>query len=154
MSRDPAPPAQAQVWRLPGQFSAALPLWPVLLLARLVMASVFWTSGRTKVDPGTWLTLSDTAVQLFRDEYRIAIVTPGITAWMAMLSEHLFPALLLLGLASRAAAGVLLGMTLVIEVFVYPDAYNVHGPWAVCLLLVMLRGAGLVSLDHLIARRA
>ena len=149
MSPDPAGVPRSR-WLLTDMPSDALPLWPVLLLARLVMASVFWTSGRTKVDPGTWLTLSDTTVQLFRDEYRIAL--PGIAAWTAMLGEHLFPALLVIGLASRAAAGGLLGMTLVIELFVYPDAYNVHGTWAVCLLLIILRGAGPVSLDGLVRR--
>ena len=152
-------PAAAGRWaaRLVRASNAAFALIPasaVLLLARLSIASIFWSSGRTKVEPGSYLSLSDGTVQLFQDEYRIAIVTPEIAAYVAMVGEHLLPILLLLGLASRLAALALLCMTLVIEIFVYPEAYNVHGPWAVCLLLIMMLGAGAVSLDHVIARAA
>jgi putative oxidoreductase len=72
---------------------------------------------------------------------------------MALLAEHALPALLLIGLASRLAALGLLVMTLVIQLFVYPDAYPVHGPWAVCALVVMVHGAGVFSVDHLLAGR-
>ncbi len=129
-----------------------IPPSAVLLLARFSIAGIFWTSGRTKVAPGTLITLSDSAVQLFRDEYRISLFTPGIAAELTMLSEHLFPVLLVVGLAGRFAALALFIMTLVIELFVYPDAYEVHGPWAVCLLLIMMKGPGVLSLDHLIGR--
>ncbi|MNY61821.1 hypothetical protein D3C86_1985450 [compost metagenome] len=44
-------------------------------------------------------------------------------------------------------------MTLVIQIFVYPGAYPTHGVWATCLLLLIARGAGVLSLDRLIARR-
>ena len=40
-----------------------------------------------------------------------------------------------------------------VQLFVYPDAYSVHGPWAVCLLYLIKYGAGAVSLDYLISRR-
>ncbi|HEX4769068.1 MAG TPA: DoxX family protein [Lichenihabitans sp.] len=129
-----------------------IPPSAVLLLARLSIAGVFWSSGRTKVMPGTLLTLADSTVQLFRDEYGISLPTPGIAAELTMLSEHLFPVLLVVGLASRFAALALFIMTLVIEVFVYPGAYDVHGPWAVCLLLIMMKGPGVVSLDFRIGR--
>ena len=129
-----------------------IPLSAVVLLARLSIAGIFWASGRTKVAPGMLITLSDGAVQLFRDEYRISLFTPTVAAELTMLSEHLFPLLLVVGLASRFAALALLVMTSVIEIFVYPDAYNVHGPWAVCLLLIMTKGPGVLSLDHLMGR--
>ncbi len=70
-----------------------------------------------------------------------------------MVAEHLFPVLLVIGLASRFSATALLLMTAVIEVFVYPDAWPIHGVWATCFLIVIARGPGLLSLDHLIARR-
>jgi putative oxidoreductase len=80
-------------------------------------------------------------------------MTPAIAAEVAMVSEHLFPLLLVLGLGSRLAAAALLVMTLVIEILVYPDAYNVHGPWAVCLLLILREGGGRLSLDFWIGRK-
>ncbi|MEJ1158857.1 DoxX family protein [Prosthecomicrobium sp. N25] len=124
----------------------------IALVARISVASVFWSSARTKVEDGTWLTLSDSAVYLFREEYRLPLIDPGIAAHLALVTEHVMPVLLVLGLASRFAALVLLGMTLVIEIFVYPDAYAVHGLWAVCQLFVLKYGPGRASLDAVIAR--
>jgi putative oxidoreductase len=131
----------------------AIPISLVSLLARLSLAAVFWMSGRTKVAEGTLLTLSDNAIWLFREEYKLPLLPPEIAAHLSLYAEHLLPMLLVIGLASRFAAFGLLVMTLVIEVFVYPAAYPVHGPWAVCCLVVMIHGPGVLSLDHLIARR-
>ncbi|WP_425457219.1 DoxX family protein [Blastochloris sulfoviridis] len=120
------------------------------LCARLFPAAVFWQSGQTKVDG---FALSDSAVVLFREDYKLPFVDPLIAAHAAAIAEHLFPALLVVGLASRASALALLVMTAVIQIFVYPGAWPTHGVWATCLLVVLARGPGLVSLDHLIARR-
>jgi putative oxidoreductase len=132
---------------------SAIPLSILSILARLSLAVVFWRSARTKVADGTLLTLSDNAVWLFREEYKLPLLPPELAAHMALLAEHALPALLLIGLASRLAALGLLVMTLVIQLFVYPDAYPVHGPWAVCALVVMVHGAGVFSVDHLLAGR-
>jgi putative oxidoreductase len=132
---------------------SAIPLSILSILARLSLAVVFWRSARTKVADGTLLTLSDNAVWLFREEYKLPLLPPDLAAHMALLAEHALPALLLIGLASRLAALGLLVMTLVIQLFVYPDAYPVHGPWAVCALVVMVHGAGVFSVDHLLAGR-
>ena len=78
---------------------------------------------------------------------------PEIAAYVSAVAEHLFPVLLVIGLASRFSALALLVMTTVIEVFVYPGAWPTHGVWATCFLIVIARGPGLLSLDHLIARR-
>jgi putative oxidoreductase len=118
--------------------------------ARIFPAAVFWQSGQTKVDG--WH-LSDNAVDLFRDEYKLPLIDPSIAAHLAAFAEHFFPILLVLGLASRFAALALFFMTLVIEVFVYPDAWPTHGVWATCFLVVIARGPGVFSLDHLIFRR-
>lgn len=128
--------------RIPNDFIA--------LLARLAVAGVFWRSGETKVSG--WH-VTDSAVYLFRTEYKLPLIDPWLAAHIAAFSEHLFPVLLVIGLASRLSALALLGMTLVIEVFVYPDAWPVHGTWAACFLIVIARGPGMVSLDHLIAKR-
>ncbi len=141
-----------------------MPHSAIALLARFSIAMTFWTSGQTKVeglvlDPigGNvvlgWPRLSDSAVELFRSEYALPVLAPELAATMAATAEHLLPLLLLLGLASRLSASALLGMTLVIQVFVYPLAYPTHGLWAALLLYVMARGPGAVSVDHLLARR-
>jgi putative oxidoreductase len=127
-----------------------IPYSVLALAARIFPAAVFWQSGQTKVDG--WH-LSDNAVDLFRDEYRLPFIDPTIAAYLAAFAEHFFPILLVLGLASRFAALALLFMTLVIEIFVYPDAWPTHGVWATCFLVVIARGPGVFSLDHLIARR-
>ncbi|MDF2995320.1 MAG: DoxX family protein [Xanthobacteraceae bacterium] len=122
----------------------------IALVARLSMAAVFWQSGQTKVEG--WH-VSENAIYLFQNEYRLPLIDPVIAANLAAFAEHLFPVLLVLGLATRFAALALLGMTLVIEIFVYPDAWPVHGTWATCFLLLIAQGPGRIALDHLIARK-
>ena len=70
---------------------------------------------------------------------------------MAAFAEHLFPLLILFGLATRFSALALLGMTAVIQLFVYPDAYPTHGTWAAVLLYLAARGPGAFSIDHWIS---
>ena len=116
------------------------------LVARVASAAIFFLSGRTKVEG--WLTVTPGAVELFRGEYRLPVVPPEIAAHAAAYAEHLFPFLLLLGLATRASALALLGMTLVIQVFVYPDAWPTHLSWAGLLLYLAGRGGGRLALDR------
>ena len=116
------------------------------LLARVAIASVFFMSGRTKVDG--LLTVTDSAIELFRDEYQLPLVSPEIAAHLAAYAEHVFPVLLVLGFATRVSALALVGMTLVIEIFVYPDAWSTHLTWATLLLYLIGRGAGAWSLDR------
>jgi len=97
--------------------------------------------------------LSASAVDLFRDEYRLPLLPPELAAWLAAVGEHALPALLLLGLGTRFAAAGLLAMTAVIQILVYPGAYATHGVWAAVLLWLMVRGPGVISLDHALARR-
>lgn len=129
---------------------AAVPPDLIAVLARLSIAATFWRSGQTKVEG--WH-VTDTAIALFEEEYRLPLLDPWWAAHLAALAEHLFPALLVIGLASRLSALALLGMTLVIEIFVYPDAWPIHGTWAVCLLVIIAHGPGRFSLDHWIAGR-
>jgi putative oxidoreductase len=139
--------------RLVGQTMQALGHIPndlIALVARLSIAGVFWRSGETKLDG--W-SVSDSAVYLFENEYRLPLIDPWLAAHLAAFAEHVFPVLLVVGLASRFSALALLAMTLVIEIFVYPDAWPTHGTWAACLLFIAARGPGLFSIDALIARR-
>jgi len=122
----------------------------LLLVARFGIAAIFFLSGRTKVDG--LLTITDTTYELFRTEYALPIVDPEIAAHAATYSEHFFPILLVLGLATRPAALALLGMTLTIQIFVYPDAWPTHLSWAGLMLPLIAKGGGAVSLDELIKR--
>ena len=90
---------------------------------------------------------------MFQNEYQLPIIDPTAAAYLSAFGEHFFPVLLVLGLATRFAALGLLFMTAVIEIFVYPGAWPTHGVWATCFLLLIARGPGEISLDHLIARR-
>ena len=136
----------------------------IAFLARFSIAAVFWNSGQTKVQGLVlnlvsgdfalgWPRLSDSALALFQDEYKLPIIPAELAAPIAAFAEHLFPLLLLCGLATRFSALALLGMTLVIQVFVYPGAYATHGTWAALLLYLMARGPGVFSIDHLLATR-
>lgn len=131
-----------------GQKLDQLPGSILLLVARLGVAGVFFMSGRTKVDG--ILHITDSTYSLFETDYRIPLIPPHIAAHLATYQEHLFPILLVLGLFNRVAALGLLGMTTVIEVFVYPDAWPTHLSWAGLLLPIIFRGGGKFSLDHLL----
>lgn len=128
--------------------ASILPESFLLLVARLGIAAIFFLSGRTKVDG--LLTITDSTYELFRTDYALPFVKPEVAAHIATYSEHFFPILLVLGLFTRPAALALLGMTSVIEIFVYPDAWPTHLSWAGLLLPLIARGAGAWSLDRLI----
>ena len=142
----------------------SLPDSAIALLGRFSIAAVFWKSGQTKIEGFAadfvagefslgWPRLSDSAVALFQGEYKLPLIPPEVAAPMAAFAEHLFPVLLLLGLATRFSAFALLVMTLTIQIFVYPDAYPTHGVWGAVLLFLVAHGGGTVSLDHLLMRR-
>jgi putative oxidoreductase len=125
-----------------------------LLFVRVSLAGIFWRSGRTKVEEGTWITLSDNAKTLFQEEYAGVPLPSELAAWLALGAEHLFPILLVVGLLTRVSAMALLIMTLVIQIFVYPDAWwQVHIIWVALAMVLMVRGAGIFSLDRVFAGR-
>jgi putative oxidoreductase len=148
-------PSSSAAWtasRQPARWRSGLPVDAILpLVARLAVASVFFLSGRTKVEG--LLTIKDSTYELFRSEYALPLIPPEIAAHLATYLEHAAPILLVLGLGTRWAAGALLAMTLVIEVFVYPNAWPTHLTWAGLLLPLICHGAGPWSLDRLIGRR-
>ena len=142
----------------------AIPDSLIAALGRFSIAAVFWKSGQTKVQgfavdivSGEFSLgvprLSDSVVELFRSEYKLPLVPPELAAPLAAFAEHLFPLLILVGLATRFSALALLMMTLTIQLLVYPDAWPTHGVWATVLIFLIARGPGVFSLDHLIARR-
>lgn len=115
--------------------------WLALPL-RFAAATVFWRSGTNKLS--NW----DTTLFLFADEYKVPVFPPETAAYMATAVELSTPVLLVLGLLTRPAAFVLLAMTAVIQIFVYPQAWPTHIQWVAILLILLTRGAGKLSLDH------
>jgi len=125
----------------------SVPYWLLALPLRLAVATVFWNSGTSKL--ANW----NTTIELFTEEYKVPVLPPEIAAYMAASIELATPVLLVLGLLTRPAALVLLGMTAFIEIFVYPQAWPTHIQWAAMLLVLLCRGPGSLSLDHLVRRR-
>lgn len=145
----------------------AIPYALIALFLRIVAAHPFFVSGQTKVDgptfggtlPGLDLSVTvptsirDATFTLFEDEYKLPRVSPEHAAYAAAFFENLLPIFLVLGLATRLSALGLLVMTLVIQIFVYPDAWwTVHAYWAAILIVLVARGPGALSLDHLLWR--
>lgn len=125
------------------------------LFVRIALAGPFFMSGRTKVDEGSWLTISTSTYGLFESEYSGVPLPTAFAAVAATVAEHLLPLLLLLGLGTRLAALGLFAMTMVIQIFVYPDAWwSVHMGWVALALTVLVLGPGRVSLDALLFRKA
>ena len=122
----------------------SVPYWVLALPARLAIATVFWNSGMAKL--ANW----DTTLILFNDEYQLPLLPPVIAAYMAATIELTTPLLLVLGFLTRPVAALLLGMTTIIEVFVYPEAWPTHIQWAAILLVLLCRGPGRISLDHVL----
>jgi putative oxidoreductase len=158
----PALPVRLTRWAI--SLCSHIPDSLIALVGRFSIAATFWKSGQTKVEglaidivDGTFSIgvprLSDSALELFRDEYRLPLIAPELAAPMAAVAEHVFPLLILVGLATRFSALALLVMTLVIQIFVYPGAYPTHGLWAAVLLYLIAKGPGAVSIDHWIDSR-
>jgi putative oxidoreductase len=123
-----------------------LPLSILQLMFRVAIAEVFWSSGQTKI--ASW----DTTVELFRNEYMVPILPPEIAAVMSATFELSCSVLIVFGLATRLATLPFLGMTFVIEVFVYPEFWAMHLMWATILLFLLTKGPGAFSLDHYAGR--
>ena len=128
-----------------------IPYGFVAFVARFGIASVFWRSGQTKV---RGFSIREETFVLFREEYMVPLLPPDLAAYISTAAEHLFPVLLVVGFASRLSALGLLAMTMVIQLFVYPTGWPQHILWIGLQLLIIARGPGAVSLDHLVWGRA
>ena len=132
--------------------ASRIPESAALFLLRLALAGVFWRSGQTKVVEGSFLSIDPSQYDLFASEFSGLPLDPVFAVPLTTYAEHFFPILLLLGLATRFSAGALLVMTLVIQIFVFPDAWwRVHSLWVAMAAILIVRGGGLFSLDALLA---
>jgi putative oxidoreductase len=142
--------ASSRVACLPGRIVGWLNRTPYALLAlplRAAVASVFWHAAQAHL--ANW----DTTLYLFANSYKVPLLPPTMAAYMAVAIEQTTPWLLIAGFLTRPAAAILLGMTAIIEIFVYPGSWPSHIQWAAMLLVLLFRGAGTLSIDHLIGRR-
>lgn len=120
----------------------AVPYSVLAIPLRLGVAWIFWSSAQVKLI--NW----QRTLEFFTEEYRVPILPPELAANMALAIEIACPILLVLGLLTRFAVVVLLGMTAVIQTFVYPEAWPTHLQWTAMMLMLLCRGAGTFSLDH------
>jgi putative oxidoreductase len=116
-----------------------IPYSAVALASRFALASVFWRSAQTKV---SGFSIREETFFLFRDEYKVPLLSPDLAAYTATIGEHVFSVLLLVGLASRLSALGLFGMTMVIQLFVFPDGWPEHILWVALILGLIARGPG------------
>lgn len=132
--------------------------WPPLtqFVLRVALAVPFWKSGALKWNG--FLSLNDTAVSLFSDEFKLHLPggpypfpAPMATAFLAGSFEIILPTMVVLGLGTRFAAVGLLLMTLVVELTVL-DGWPIHLTWAGMALAIMAGGPGPLSFDHVLTR--
>lgn len=128
-----------------------IPLSLILLFSRIAIGLVFYLSGLTKIEG---FALKPSTFFLFQEEYKVPLLPPVLAAYMATAAELTLPWFLWFGIGARFAALALLGMTAVIQIFVYPGAYATHGLWAVALLLIIRFGAGAISMDNFVRARS
>ena len=146
---EPAAPARRRgPFALFAGLAGKIPVDLILLVQRFGLAAIFFLSGRSKVEG--WFTLTDSTFYLFQTDYALPFISPTPAAYAATIAEHLFPILLVLGLFTRLSATALLGMTLVIQIFVYPDAWPTHLSWLGLMLPIIAMGGGKLSLDRLV----
>ena len=142
----PPPGVWGTLWRVRGALDGISHTWLALPL-RFAVATVFWRSAMAKL--ANW----ETTLSLFSDEYQLPLIPPEIAAYLATSVEISTPILLVFGLLTRPAAFILLMMTSIIEIFVYPLAWPTHIQWAAMLLVLICRGAGTWSVDHWLRKR-
>jgi putative oxidoreductase len=123
-----------------------IPYSLIALAARFSVADIFWRGGQTKV---SGFSIREETFYLFREEYKVPLLPPDVAAYLSTIGEHVFSLLLFLGLASRLSALGLFGMTMVIQLFVVPGGWPEHVLWLSLLTLIIARGPGAISLDHL-----
>ncbi|WP_165837512.1 DoxX family protein [Zavarzinia aquatilis] len=117
---------------------------------RLGIGLVFWKSASTRFDG---FGLSDQAIFLFQEIYRVPVLPPEVAAYLGTAAEAGGAWLLFLGLFTRLGALALLGVTAMIQ-FVVPftgDGVNFNPVelflWGGALVTLLARGGGPLSVD-------
>jgi len=150
MNASPSQGLSGIVQSVLGGLRRLVPMSVIKLLMRIWIARVFYLSGLTKIDSD--YNVTDITVLLFKEEYKVPVIPPEIAAYMATGFELGCAALVAFGLFTRLATLPLIGMTIIIQIFVYPNLWPDHMLWFAVLLLLLSRGPGKISLDYLICR--
>ena len=144
--------------RLIGIFSM-VPEWLVALISRIAIATVFWRSVQTKIEGWEifgqnlkFWNITDSAFFLFQNEYTLPFLSGKIAAYLATFGEFFLSIGILIGLLTRFSAIGLLVMTAVIQLFIYPESWNVHILWAALLIYLIKHGGGAISMDFLLQK--
>jgi putative oxidoreductase len=124
----------------------SVPYSALALIARAATFSVFMRSGLQKLSD--W----NSTLMLFENEYHVPVLPPHVAAYMAASMELGLSSLILLGFCTRLCTLGLLGMTAVIQIFVYPEAWPDHIQWLAFMIFIVARGPGAISLDALLGR--
>ncbi|MCF6343746.1 MAG: DoxX family protein [Devosiaceae bacterium] len=127
------------------------PLFILAFGARIFVGLQFFRSGSLKFDG--WFSVSDTTFYLFKNDFSGVPLPPVMGAYMAAYGEIILATLLIVGLGARFSALGLLVMTIVIQTFVFPEAYILHGLWAVSLIYIIKYGGGMLSVDYFIKKK-
>ena len=148
-----------KVDKLAKSISALIPDWLVAIVARGAIFFVFWQSVQTKLGGSSLLgqkfmfwEITDSTLMLFEYEYDVPLLSPEFAAYLATFAEFFLSLGILLGLLTRLSAAGLLLVTIVIQLFVYPNEWTVHLLWAALLLYLIKYGPGSVSLDAMIKK--
>ncbi|NJO31968.1 MAG: DoxX family protein [Rhodospirillales bacterium] len=130
------------------RLAESIPYSVSALLARAAIAGIFWRAASTK------LANFDLTIALFQDEYlrNVPVLPAAPMAYLATAIEITMPALIMAGLMTRLATLPLIGMTIFIQLFVYPTSWPDHLIWIALLALLLSRGAGAISADALVTR--
>ncbi|MBI4367615.1 MAG: DoxX family protein [Deltaproteobacteria bacterium] len=148
-------------------FVSACSFIPYALVAlglRLAMARVFFLDGQTRIEgPRFPLNVQDIDLSVVLPlqvkaqtfgaflNYSALPVPPVLAAYLVSYAEFILPVMLVLGLGTRFAALGLLIMTALIQIYVVPEAlWTAHVYWASILLVLLSRGPGQISIDHII----
>ncbi len=120
---------------------------PILLFClRLLIASIFLKSGLLKFNN------FDSAIYLFENEYKLPLLNPIFATYLATGIELICSTLLIIGLATRPAAMILIIMTAVIQFVVISNPE--HSYWFAVLATIVTFGSGAISLDRFVKKMA
>lgn len=116
----------------------------LFLFIRFWIAQIFWNSGRCKIQ--SW----PTTIMLFKNEYKVPLLSPDFAAYSATAIELICPVLLIIGFATRFAAIPMLIMAIVIQCTYLCSDEHIY--WSTLLGLIICYGPGKISLDFLIRK--
>jgi putative oxidoreductase len=137
----------------------------VALGLRFVMARALFLFGQPMIDgptiPLAWrsfefsfvlpVDVKAATVQLFQTQYAALPMPPEVAAYVFAYGLFALPICLILGFAARLAALALLALTVLLAVYMTPEAlWTTHVYWGAILAVLLSVGPGAISLDAVI----